>query len=142
MKRVTSIITALRNDGRRITQARRCIAAALCSATGPIAPLELHERLRKQGTIIDKVTVYRELKMLHAAGIVALVQLRDDVARYELVPSHGHKHHLVCTECKHIRNIDMECSSIHAVERSIGIKNRFKILGHSLEFYGLCPKCQ
>ncbi|MBM3231556.1 transcriptional repressor [Candidatus Peregrinibacteria bacterium] len=141
MKRTDSILQSLRQDGHRITKARKALIEALQRTHQPVAALELHARLSKSKVTADKVTVYRELKFLADIGVVHPVHLKDNIQRYELAPESGHKHHLVCTECKTVKDVEMACADLHNLERNIGKKSNFTVRGHSLEFYGLCSRC-
>ena len=141
MKRIDTIIQSLRENGHRMGKGRRADIATLLKTKQPIAALELHAQLLKAKVSADKVTVYRELKFLSDAGIAHTVNLKDNIQRYEIAPESGHKHHLVCTTCKTVKDVEMGCDDLHAIEKSIGKKTHFKVRGHSLEFYGLCSRC-
>lgn len=117
------------------------ILEALLSIKEPIAALQLHSFLQRQRKVLNKVTIYRELKFLSDLGMVHPVYLKDGVVRYEIAPERGHRHHLVCTICKCVKDVDVECERLHAMEEALAKKNRFTMRGHSLEFYGLCSKC-
>lgn len=141
MKRIDTIVGSLRENGYRISKGRKGIIEVLLKAKQPLAPLELHELLMSSRTPVDKVTVYRELKFLSGVGVVQSVHLKDTLQRYEIAPEKGHKHHLVCTSCKTVKDVQMKCEDLHSLEKNIGQKNQFSIRGHSLEFYGVCAKC-
>ena len=136
-----TILTLLRKKGCRIGKGLRHIVDVLVQAKKPLAPLEVHAALQKRKATVNQVTVYRQLRSLTAAGVVHRVNLRDDVQRYELATHGAHTHHLVCTSCKDVTNIDMECAYLHRIERHIGKGKKFQIRGHSLEFYGTCSRC-
>lgn len=142
MTRVDTIIQSLRKGGHRISKGRRTIIETLLKTQQPVAALELHALLSKRKLALDKVTVYRELKFLSDVGVAHPVHLKDNIKRYEIAPESGHKHHLVCTSCKTVEGVDVACDDIHAMERNIGKKSNFAIRGHSLEFYGVCSRCE
>ena len=88
----------------------------------------------------DLTTVYRTLQTFEDSNIVSRVQLADGVARFELKNSDGHHHHhIICRSCKKIEIIE-DC--IGEKLNKIGQKLGFSNVEHSLEFYGLCPKCE
>ena len=66
----------------------------------------------------------------------------DGVARFELVREgdDGHHHHLVCTRCAGI--VEIEDCSLTELEARIAVRNGFKSVTHRLEFFGICPSCQ
>ncbi len=90
----------------------------------------------------DLATVYRSIRLLEAMGMVKRFDFGDGTARYELLAEgdSGHHHHLVCTRCAEIVELD-ECSLLELEER-IAARNGFKAITHKLEFFGLCPECQ
>lgn len=88
----------------------------------------------------NKSTIYRELLFLMQQGIVVEVQLRPDITHYELA-GQVHHHHLVCNRCDGVEDVVLG-DDLHQLEAQIAIGKRFKVERHSLEFYGLCGKCQ
>ena len=92
--------------------------------------------------LCDLATVYRSLHLLEEMEMVKRFDLGDGVARFELLEEgdDGHHHHLVCTRCAGIVEIE-ECF-MPELERQIGIRNGFRGVTHKLEFFGICPSCQ
>jgi Fur family ferric uptake transcriptional regulator len=90
----------------------------------------------------DLATVYRSIHLLENMGMVKRFEFGDGVARFELLREgdDGHHHHLVCTRCAGIVEID-ECA-MDEVQAKIAQRNRFKAVTHKLEFFGICPECQ
>jgi Fur family ferric uptake transcriptional regulator len=90
----------------------------------------------------DLATVYRSMHLLEELGMVKRYDLGGGIARYELLAEgdDGHHHHLVCTRCLEVVEID-ECS-MRETEQRIAHRNRFKAVTHRLEFFGVCPACQ
>ena len=94
------------------------------------------------GDYCDLATVYRSLHLLEGMGIVKRFDFGDRLARFELLSDgdDGHHHHLVCTRCSEVVEID-ECS-MRELETRIASRNGFKAVTHKLEFFGICPECQ
>ena len=90
----------------------------------------------------DLATVYRSMHLLEGMKMVKRFDLGDGVARYELLGEgdDGHHHHLVCTRCGAVVEID-ECF-ISELEEKVAARNGFKAVSHQLEFFGICPRCQ
>lgn len=84
--------------------------------------------------------MYRELDFLVAQKIIRELRFRDGTRRYEITPS-DHHHHIVCVDCNAIEHISLE-KDLEKEEKIIAQKNEFKVLSHSLEFYGLCSRCK
>ena len=82
------------------------------------------------------------MHLLRGMGMVQRFDFGDGIARFELVDAggHAHHHHLVCTECARIIELD-ECFAAE-FEHAIAVRNGFKAVTHKLEFFGICPDCQ
>jgi Fur family ferric uptake transcriptional regulator len=135
----STILTALKKNGHRITTARKSIIEAMLTMQKPCSALEMHAVLSEKGLTTNKVTVYRELGFLEREGVVHDVTFNDGVKRYELA-SEAHRHHLICTECKAIQDVEMD-HDLDGIERKIRKEKSFTVRSHSLEFYGLCARC-
>ncbi len=75
-------------------------------------------------------------------GIIYRLDLEDGCARYELVhenENHRH-HHLVCSNCGKV--IEVEGDLLETLEDKIESKYKFRIMDHSVKFFGLCDECQ
>ncbi len=139
MPKNAEIIASLRKRGYRITPRRKTIASAVTKTTKPFAALEMYALLKRKGVVVDKVTVYRELQFLEKQGVLQGGKFQDGIKRYCLT-SNGHHHHLICTKCSDIQDVEME-NDLNSIEKKIQKEKSFKIQSHVLEFYGLCSSC-
>ena len=90
---------------------------------------------------IGLATVYRTIGMLEELGIVSRLDLGDNISRYELVhaeENHQH-HHLVCNKCSKV--LEVEGDLLDQIEQTIEEKYKFRIMDHSVKFFGLCKEC-
>jgi len=136
-----NVITKLREGGERITPVRSALLEILSKGHEPKTPQELLSSLGKKGFQANKTTVYRQLEALARYDIVREVRFADRTKRYELVSESGHHHHLVCLQCRRIEDVSFP-TDLEQHEKAIWKKNKFKVLQHSLEFFGLCKSCQ
>jgi Fur family ferric uptake transcriptional regulator len=134
------IAQRLRAGSRKITGPRRAIIGALEKQAHPLTIREIHLAVGKEGC--DLATIYRAIHLLETMRIVQRFDFGDGVARYELVrhADNEHHHHLICTDCAKVVEID-ECFP-EELERKIAIGNGFTAITHKLEFFGVCPTCQ
>lgn len=116
--------------------ARKAICRALDRSHAPISAEEILDGLKG----VHKTTVYRELGFLESEGLIKKIEFGDGIRRYERSEMEHH-HHLICVGCKKVSDIHLE-KDLEVQERSIARKTGFKILNHSLEFFGLCAKCK
>ena len=130
----------LRGRSRKITGPRAAILDLLRRHPHPLSNKEIFTALPKGDC--DLATIYRSMHLLQAMGMVKRFDFGDGVARFELVPEgeDGHHHHLVCTSCSTVVEIE-DCFSAE-LETKIAARNGFKAVTHKLEFFGLCPRCQ
>ena len=137
---MSALTGRLRGLSRKITGARAAILEILRQHPHPFTNKEILAGL-PQGQC-DLATIYRSMHLLEKMGMVKRFDFGDGVARFELVGEgdDGHHHHLVCTQCAEVVEID-ECFTAE-VEQRIAAANGYKAVTHKLEFFGICPECQ
>lgn len=121
----------------KTTHARLLCIEFLSAQSQPVTSREIIEHLQSQGKT-DRVTVFRILNTLVSHGIVRKIDFGEDGARYEMMGDDHH--HLVCERCGRIETVD--ACTIGVMERQISQTHQFRVSRHSLEFFGLCAKCQ
>lgn len=137
---LVDLTNQLRSKSRKITGPRQGILDFLRQNRHPATIKEIFASLPKGDC--DLATVYRSMHLLRGMGMVQRFDFGDGIARFELVDAggHAHHHHLVCTECARIIELD-ECFAAE-FEHAIAVRNGFKAVTHKLEFFGICPDCQ
>lgn len=128
----------LKSLGCRQTKTRIKILKIL-NCFQPFSALELKQHLYRCQVNVNKTTIYRELTFLLEKNIINELVLKDGIKRYEL-KLEQHSHHLVCLSCHRIKRIILE-NILSKQEKKFSQQLNFKILNHSLEFYGLCNYC-
>lgn len=83
-------------------------------------------------------TVYRNLDLLTKAGVIQKLEFGSEEARFDgdLTPHD----HIRCVKCGKVDDIHHPPLDLLG-----GVKNDFNgysVLGHRVEFFGLCPKCK
>lgn len=133
----------LKKKGYKLTPQRRAIVDTIVESEGKhLTAEEIYDEVKKKCPEIGLATVYRTILLLEEIGIVSKLHLNDGCSRYELVHSnerHRH-HHLICNQCNSV--IEVEDDLLEDLESSIEKNYHFKILDHSVKFYGICSKCQ
>ena len=128
--------TILKENKYKSTKARLAILNVFSLECHPMTAEEIHKKLPSKK--IDLATVYRSLKSFEESGIIEKINLQKDSVYYEL-PSHHH--HVVCKKCGLIEELK-DCDSEDMVQKIQKTSKNFKrITSHSLEFFGLCQKC-
>ena len=137
---LTELTERLRRSARKITGPRQAILGLLRSQSHPLSIKEISTALPQRQC--DLATIYRSIHLLEQMGMVKKFDFGDGTARFELLEEgdDGHHHHLVCTRCAGIVELD-ECS-MRELEDRIAAHNGFRAVTHKLEFFGICPACQ
>lgn len=123
----------------RATPARIALMNLFESSEKPLDVQTMIEYLEERDIKTDPATVFRIINMFTEKGLTRQIQLQEGKSRYELAANPEH-HHLVCNTCGDIQDIS-DCN-IEVLESHIEKKKNFKVISHSLEFYGICSNCQ
>jgi Fur family ferric uptake transcriptional regulator len=99
---------------------------------------DIYVELRNREQSMGLATVYRSLESLKLEGLVQVRTLANGEALYSLVQQD--KHHLTCLQCG--ASIPVNQCPAHELEIQLQATHNFKIFYHTLEFFGLCQKCQ
>jgi Fur family ferric uptake transcriptional regulator len=135
MSDLERISLKLEARGYRVTPSRRAVIAAILAQNGHFTGDDLVSRCRGAG----RATVFRTLRLLTEIGAVCRVLMEDGALRY-LVSERGHHHHLVCTGCGAVRDID--ACALTGVIRELSDATGYEVEGHWLELYGRCASCR
>lgn len=129
----------LKKSGLKITKGRTAILYILSHGNTPLDVDSIESRLTAQKLSLDNATVYRILEAFVEHGIATRVQFKEGKFRYELATL-PHHHHAICTNCGSIQ--DIGGCSIDLLETSVEEQLNFKIVSHTMDFFGLCAKCK
>ncbi len=133
----------LKKKGYKLTPQRRSIVDAIIANEGEhLTAEEIYDEVKKNCPEIGLATVYRTILLLEELGIISRLDLNDGCSRYEMVHSnetHRH-HHLICNICHKVSEVQDDL--LEELEDEIKNKYKFKIIDHSVKFYGICSDCQ
>jgi Fur family transcriptional regulator, ferric uptake regulator len=94
---------------------------------------------------LKQSSVYRNLADLEQAGVVSRVTTDEEFGRYELAEDLiGHHHHLVCSRCGKMRDVDVPPDLERTLDRAldrIAKRAGFARVSHRLDLVGLCADC-
>lgn len=132
----------------RWTVPREVILDLLSRTSKHMSAKEIYASLYKMYPGIGLTTVYRTLDLLVRAGFINRFPSGDGQNRYEFKSNKKKEqhHHLVCIKCGKIIDyrdfVDEELELVKKTEDTLAKKHSFNVLGHNIEFYGLCEKCK
>jgi Fur family transcriptional regulator, ferric uptake regulator len=131
----------LRSAGHRYTGQRRRLIELLAEAGHPMSIPDI----LALGTGLKQSSLYRNLADLEQAGLVRRVATDEEFGRYALAEDLiGHHHHLVCSRCGTIRDVDVPPDVERTLDRAldrIAKRAGFARVSHRLDLVGLCADC-
>ncbi len=120
-----------------MTRQRQIILEELRTVDSHPSADEVYEMVRKRLPRISLGTVYRNLEILSELGEIQKLELGGDLKRFDRKPN---KHyHIRCMNCGRVD--DAPIAPLNQVEDELYGTTVFTIIGHRLEFEGLCPQC-
>ncbi|GAB3127522.1 Fur family transcriptional regulator [Novispirillum itersonii subsp. nipponicum] len=117
-----------------MTEQRRVIARVLSDASDHPDVEEVYRRATEIDPKISIATVYRTVRLLEEAEILARHDFGDGRARYEEVQDEHHDHLI---DVKSGKVIEFHNDEIEELQRRIAASHGFKLVGHRLELYGV-----
>jgi Fur family ferric uptake transcriptional regulator len=122
----------------RNTRQRQVILEELRRLTSHPTATELYEIVRQRLPKVSLGTVYRNLELLNQLGAIRKLELGGSESRFDgnLTPHH----HVRCNRCGRLD--DLHGLPTGLVAQPHGNLGGYQIIGHRLEFIGICPDCQ
>ena len=125
--------------GERVTHQRLLVANALAAAGRQLTADNLYATLRRREPTIGRATVFRTLETLVDAGVARRLELDGHVYAY-VACQPEHHHHLACTRCGRVEEIDE--AYVRPIARRVARDMGFEIDDARLDFYGRCAACR
>jgi len=120
-----------------MTRQRKVILEELLKQNTHPSADEIYQMVRRRMPRISLGTVYRNLEVLASMGKIQKLELSGALKRYDWDTS---KHyHIRCLYCDRVD--DAPIAPLNQLENDLYGATVFEIIGHNLEFTGLCPEC-
>ena len=132
----------LMSRGLRMTRQRRTILRIVETAKQHLDASQILRRARKIDAQIDRVTVYRTLKLLKRHGLVDeldLMHLEGEKHFHDRKPQRDHLH-MACLRCGKI--LEFESDLFDRLKGQIQRECQFHILVTRMEIGGYCAACR
>ena len=120
-----------------MTRQRRVILEELRKHNHHPSADEVYELVRKRLPRISLGTVYRNLEILSERGEIQKLEFAGNLKRFDAHPDPHY--HIRCDLCDRIDDAPM--SLLKDIEVRVSAETEYRIIGHRLEFFGLCPEC-
>ncbi|WP_158751400.1 Fur family transcriptional regulator [Acidobacterium sp. S8] len=124
--------------GLAATHQRQVIYEVLKNMHGHPSPEEVYARVKRRIPSISLATVYKNLHLFIESGVFREVSLHHGSLRVEI--NHKPHHHLVCTSCKSISDIDAEALGLATQYGKL--PGGFLAQRFAVDVLGLCADCQ
>jgi len=123
----------------KATPVRIAVLRLLSSESEPISAADIYGKLGDNG---NQATVYRALEALSVAGLIDRISLTAGRVLYEIGYGRKHHHHAICTSCGDIEDVKGCDEEDLNVTARASLKKFKRVESHSLEFFGVCKKCE
>jgi len=133
---------SLKDRGVRLTRQRRILLELLDRSGRHLDAETLFRMAQEKDPKLNRVTVYRTLKMLKLSGLVDeldLMHVEGDQHYYETRLKQEHAH-LVCLRCGKVEEFFGE--PLQKMRKQIETNLGFQIVTARTEMGGYCPDCQ
>jgi Fur family ferric uptake transcriptional regulator len=134
--------TALRDKGVRLTLQRQILLDILNNSGQHLDAETLYNLAREKDAKLNRVTVYRTLKLLKAGGLVDELDLmhhKGDQHFYETKLKQEHAH-IVCLRCGKVEEFFGE--PLQKLRKQVETHFGFEVRLARTEFGGYCSHCQ
>ncbi len=125
------------SKGYKQTRSRRSILQALLEKGDWTSARDIYEYVQNRKKI-DFSTIYRNLEILTAIGVLCRVERPDAVSYYAFNHAQEHHHHLICKSCQKVEMLDF-CPLQQMDPKNL--KNFTKV-ECKFDLYGFCRDCQ
>ena len=125
-------------SGLAVTHQRQALYEVLRNTPGHPSPEEVYARVKRKIPAISLGTVYKNINLFIESGIFSEVSLHHGSRRVE-TNSKPH-HHLVCTVCKSISDIDE--AHLGLVRTETTLPGGFQVERYAVDVLGRCAECQ
>ena len=139
MRQPGEIVSKLSEKGYRLTPQRIMILSAIENSQDHISAEEIYAQVLTKYPHVNISTVYRTLELLKRLGLVTETDLGGGRVRYHPADK-GHHHHLVCTECGAI--IDLDESTLARLEDVLLHRYNFSAQLRHIAIFGRCANCR
>ena len=120
------------------SEQREAIVDAFFRSDRHLSVDDLLRLAQKRRPDVGRTTVYRTLKLLHAAGLATELVLQGET-RFEREYKRQHHDHFICKTCGAIFEFSSE--EIERIQDEVAAELGFVIDGHRHQIFGYCRDC-
>ncbi len=121
----------------RLTTQRQIILEELGKVTSHPTANEVYDMVRKRLPRIGLGTVYRNLELMAESGLILKLEVGGTQKRFDATTDTHY--HIRCSQCEKVDDIDIPVQ--HHINEIATVATDYQILGHHIEFAGICGEC-
>jgi Fur family ferric uptake transcriptional regulator len=135
--KITEVDKLLRSKRLNVTEIRRQVLLLLNEPGKALTHKELEESLEQEMGSIDRVTLYRTIKVLLGKQVIHQITVDAQVVKYKLAGEHKKSNHphFHCSRCNRL-----VCMPQVSIDPEL-LPDGFIIVSSSLIIEGICPQC-
>lgn len=137
MKTIPDFRELCRDHGLAVTHQRQVIFEALAGTPDHPSPEDVYEHVKKAVPSMSLATVYKTLHTFVEHGILRELSPHHGTMRVDW--NTGAHHHLICTRCKKV--MDIEDEELDRIRVRQKLPRGFRVERIAVEIQGLCEKC-
>lgn len=134
--RVNNFISKSKEYGLKVTPQRIAIYRELAKTDQHPSTEMIYKRIKDYYPNISLTTVYRTLETFERLGLISVVNVLYNAARYDA--NLNPHHHIVCVNCKKIEDVYDETLDDTKINTDI---EDYTVTGFSVLFNGVCRQC-
>ena len=135
---INGFISRCKDLSIKVTPQRVAIYRELANTDQHPSAESIYQKIRNYYPNISLTTIYRTLETFEKLGLISVVNILYNAARYDanLEPHH----HLVCIACKKVE--DYYDNSLMNLDISKKNLANYKVLGYTIQLNGICKDCR
>lgn len=122
----------------RLTTQRQIILEELSKVKTHPTASELYDMVRRRLPRIGLGTVYRNLELMAESGMILKIEVGGTQKRFDATTDEHY--HIRCSACGKVDDIDVPV--VKELVAQAAANSTYNILGHHVEFTGICTDCQ
>jgi Fur family ferric uptake transcriptional regulator len=134
---MTGYISMDQLPNMRLTTQRQVILEELSKVTSHPTANEVYDMVRKRLPRIGLGTVYRNLELMADSGVILKLEVGGTQKRFDATTETHY--HVRCTKCDRVNDIDIPVQK--NINKLAAQASAYQILGHHIEFSGICEDC-
>ena len=126
------------SHGIAVTQQRQVLYEVMQGLPGHPSPEEIYAEVRQRLPAVSLATVYKNIHLFLERGVLKQLSMHHGSLRVEM--NNVAHHHIVCSYCKTITNIEEKDLGILPSRREL--PGGFQVERYSIDVIGICAACQ